>query len=96
MASESDERVKNAAAALRLVGKALLCCFFLAMIILALWFAGVVYEGNRIFAIHKAWFAMSREQFDLVHYCGMAFLKISALVFFLLPAIGIWLAARSK
>ena len=92
----SSEDVKRAAASLRLVGKALLCCFFFAMIVLAVWFAGLVYEGDRIYAIHKAWFEMSRSEFDLIQYRGMIFFKLGALLFFLLPSIGIWLVARPK
>ncbi len=96
MSPDSNSGVRNAAAGLRLVGKALLCCFFFAMIVLAMWFAGIVYEGDRIYSIHKAWFEMSRSEFDLIQYRGMMFFKLGAVLFFLLPSIGIWLAARSK
>ena len=96
MASENQDAERNAAVQLRLVGKALWCSFFFSAIVLALWFGGLVYEGDRIYQIHTAWFEMSRTQFDLIHYCGLAVLKLTAMMLFLFPAIGIWLVTRNK
>ena len=96
MTVENKEEVRKAAAVLRLLGKVLLCSFLFALLMLTLWFAALVYQGDRVYEIHTAWFAMSRAEFDLIHYCGMGFLKLSAVVFFLAPALAIWLVARPK
>lgn len=81
---------------LRLVSRVLFCSFLFAALVLAMWFAALVYEGDRVYEIHKAWFEMTRSQFDLIQYGGMAYLKLTALVFFLFPAIGIWLVTRKR
>jgi hypothetical protein len=38
---------------------------------------------------------MTRQQFDLIIYCGMGFVKLSAFVFFLIPYVALRLVLRA-
>jgi len=72
------------------LSRVLLGAFGLGMLLLLVWFGAVALFGDFVYAMHKAFFALSRERFDAIHYAGMAFVKSSLLLLFLFP----WLAIR--
>ena len=51
-----------------------------------------VVGGDWIYSIHSKWFDLSKHEFALMNYCGMALVKLCAIVFFLfvegLPIFG--------
>jgi hypothetical protein len=77
------------------IAKVLLRCFVLAYLLLLLWTALVVFVPGPIHAQGK-WFGLSPDEVDVIHYCGIAFVKLCALLFFLFPYISIWLVLRRK
>ena len=70
--------------------------FIISYAILVLWFLMFLCAPDSLYVLNTTWFAVSRHEFDLVNYCGMAFLKIINLVFFLSPylSIKLWLRKR--
>jgi hypothetical protein len=40
------------------------------------------------------WFGLTPHEIDLIHYCGIAFVKMCVLIFFLFPYVSIRLLLR--
>ena len=53
--------------------------------ILLVWFCAFVLLHDWMRHLHGRWFCLSNEQFDTVHYAGMAVYKIGVLLFNLVP-----------
>ncbi|QHH93500.1 conserved hypothetical protein [Acinetobacter proteolyticus] len=68
--------------------------FFLYMtilnyIVLILWFLAFVFAKDSIKRLHRHWFSLSEQQFDAIHYGGMAIYKIAILLFGLVPYLAL-------
>ena len=63
----------------------LLWCTALNYGILLLWFIVFTFAHDLVHAIHSRWFHLTRDQFDAIHYFGMAIYKIGILIFNLVP-----------
>jgi hypothetical protein len=63
----------------------LLWCTTLNYGILLVWFIVFTYAHDLVYAIHTRWFHLSTDQFDAIHYSGMAIYKIGILIFNLVP-----------
>lgn len=61
--------------------------------ILLIWFVTLKYWRDLIYGLHGRWFRLSIEQFDMVHYGGMAIYKIGIILFNLVPLIAILIIA---
>lgn len=57
--------------------------------VLFLWFAVFRLAHDWIFRLHGKWFRLTVEQFDAIHYAGMAIYKIGVLLFVLVPYIAL-------
>ena len=77
------------------ISKILLRSFVLGFLFLLLWAACYVLIPGPIYAQGK-WFGLSPHEMDVIHYCGMAFVKMCVLMFFLFPYISIRLVLRGK
>ena len=42
-----------------------------------------------VYQIHGKWFKLSVEKFDAIHYAGMAFFKMSIILFNIVPYIAL-------
>lgn len=69
-------------------------CFFLSFALLIVWFFFYVLAGDRGYNMHAQWFELSRHDYALVNYYGMAFTKICAIIFFLIPYFAIRVVLR--
>jgi hypothetical protein len=57
---------------------------------LLLWWAlFILLAHDLVYRLHSRWFKLSVEQFDAIHYTGMAFFKIMVLLFNLAPYIAL-------
>ena len=70
--------------------------FLISYAILVLWFLMVLFAPDSLYGLNTRWFAITRHEFDLVNYSGIAFLKIINLVFFLCPYLSIKLLLRKR
>ena len=59
---------------------------------LLIWFLAFVFAHDPMYRLHTRWFRISREQFDAIHYLGMAICKVLVLVFFLAPLLALHLS----
>ena len=61
---------------------------------LLLWWAlFILLAHDWVYRMHSRWIKLSVEQFDAIHYAGMAFFKIIVFVFNLAPYIALWIVA---
>jgi len=67
----------------------LLCCTILNYLILLLWFIAFTVGHNWMFKLHGRWFRLTPDQFDSLHYGGMAVYKIGILLLNLAPLIAL-------
>jgi hypothetical protein len=63
--------------------------FLISYAVLLLWFLVFLFAPDFLYGMNTKWFAISRSEFDLINYGGMAFLKLINLVFFLSPYLSI-------
>ena len=70
--------------------------FLISYAILIVWFLIFLFAPDCFYALNTKWFAISRIEYDLINYGGMAFLKILNLVFFLCPYLAIKLLLWKK
>ncbi|HZR82920.1 MAG TPA: hypothetical protein VFD92_17625 [Candidatus Binatia bacterium] len=73
----------------QLVRSFLLWCTAMNYAILVVWFLVFVAARDRLRAIHTSWFRLGDEQFDALHYAGMAAYKIGILTFNLVPLVAL-------
>jgi heme/copper-type cytochrome/quinol oxidase subunit 2 len=71
-------------------------CFFLIYALLLIWFVFYWAGGDWGYNLTSHWFKVSKHEYDLLCYCGIAFIKICALIFFLAPYIAIKLVLRKN
>ena len=59
------------------------------MSILTLWFFLFMFAHDWLHQLHSKWFKLPAENFDTIHYAGMAFYKISIFLFNLVPFLAL-------
>jgi hypothetical protein len=72
----------------------LIRCFFLIYALLLIWFIFYLVGGDWGYNLTTQWFKVSKHEYDLLSYCGISFVKICVLIFFLAPYIAIKLFLR--
>jgi uncharacterized protein DUF6868 len=68
---------------------ALLWCAVINYGVLLVWFLFVILARDFMHRLHGRRFRLSREQFDMVHYAGMAIFKLGIILFNLLPYVAL-------
>jgi hypothetical protein len=68
-----------------IVRQVLAWCSLINIVLLMAWFLGLVVARDWVHGLHGRWFRLTDEQFDAVHYAGMAFFKLTVLVFNIVP-----------
>jgi hypothetical protein len=57
--------------------------------LLYVWFLLLALAHDWLYKLHHRWFSISREQFDAIHYAGMAMFKIGIILLNLTPYIAL-------
>ena len=57
--------------------------------ILIIWFLLFIFAKDWMKSLHGQWFKLTDQQFDVVHYSGMAIYKIGILLLNLVPFIAL-------
>lgn len=57
--------------------------------VLLLWFLAFMLAHESLYRLHARWFQLSVEEFDAIHYSGMALYKICTLVLNVAPYIAV-------
>ena len=74
----------------------LIRCFLLGILLLLVWGVLILFAGEYVYCLHYTLIPITRQQFYAIHYAGMAFTKITICLLFLLPYLGIKLAAKKQ
>ena len=53
------------------------------------WFLWILFAHDFVYRMHSRWFKVSVEKFDAIHYAGMAFYKITIIVFNVVPYLAL-------
>ena len=53
------------------------------------WFFFILFAHDWTYQLHSKWFKLSVDQFDSIHYVGMALFKIAILLFNLTPYLAL-------
>ena len=64
--------------------------------VLMVWFLVFIVAHDWMYLLHGRWFRLSIEQFDMIHYAGMAVYKIGILLLNLVPWITLHFCQRSS
>jgi hypothetical protein len=75
---------------LDVVAKILLRCWVFGLVLLLIWFGLFMLVPNVIYGLHGSMFDLSPHELNVIHYSGMAFLKVIVICFFFIP----WAATR--
>lgn len=79
-----------------MLAKILIRCFLYGMILLVFVFVFFLLVDDWAYSIHSKWYQITKDQFDLIMYVSMSFIKLSLFVWFLLPYIAIKMVLRKK
>jgi hypothetical protein len=71
----------------------LLWCAVVNYAVLFAWFLAFTLAHGSLYRLHARWFRLSENQFDAIHYSGMAAYKIAALSLNVAPYIALRIAA---
>jgi hypothetical protein len=69
----------------------LLWCMVFNAAMLFWWFFLFVFAHDLLYRLHTKWFKISPEQFDAIHYAGIAFYKILIILFNVVPFLALWI-----
>jgi hypothetical protein len=72
------------------LAKVLLRCFVLGFLLLLIWVGAFVLARDVIHNLHGKMFKLTPHELNIIHYCGIAFVKLCVFLFFLFP----WIAIR--
>jgi hypothetical protein len=76
------------------LARLLIYCAAINYAVLIAWFGMFLTAHDWLYRLHARWFRLSPEAFDAIHYGGMAVYKLGVLLFAVVPALAIYLAAR--
>ncbi len=80
---------------LEITSRILLRCFILNFALILFWFfLFLIGNGQWGYEIHSKIFDITRHEFVLINYCGMAFVKLCNIIFFLFPYVAIRLVLK--
>ena len=63
------------------------------MVVMLVWLVFFVFAHDFMHRLHGRWFSMPREQFDRIHYAGMAIFKLGNIMFFIAPYLALRIMA---
>lgn len=81
---------------IEIVREILLWCAIINYAVLLCWFLCFILAHDWIQRFHGRWFRMSVEQFDAVHYAGMAIYKIGILLLNLVPYLALLIIGKGS
>jgi hypothetical protein len=81
---------------LDILSSILIRCFVIGVVFVMFWFIFFLLSGDAGYRIHTKLFQISRHEYDLLNYYGMAFVKVCNFLFFLFPYIAIRIVLRQR
>jgi len=82
---------------LEVMAKILIRCFILNFALILIWFVFFLIGSSRWgYEFHSKVFDITRHEFAVINYCGIAFAKLCNIIFFLFPYFSIRLVLKLK
>lgn len=78
------------------LAKVLLRCWLFGLLLLAIWVGAFLLAGDVICRLHGGLFGLSPHELSLIHYGGMAFVKLVVILLFFFPWAAIRLVLRKR
>jgi len=79
---------------LEVIAKILLLCWLFGFVLLFIWLAA--FMSGAVYKLHGPLMDLSAHELDVIHYCGIASLKLCVIVFFFFPWLAIRLVLRKR
>jgi hypothetical protein len=70
---------------IEIIRAALGWCTLINWGLLLWWFLFLILAHDWTYRVHSKWFKLSVDQFDAIHYAGMALFKVGIILFNLVP-----------
>jgi hypothetical protein len=77
------------------IATVLLRCFVLGLAILLLWFVAYLLASDLMYRQGKL-FDLTPHEINVINFCGIAFVKVCVLLFFLFPYLAVRLVLRIR
>ncbi len=74
---------------IEMVRDGFLWCTLINYGVLLVWFLVFILARDFMQRLHGRWFQLSRQQFDVIHYAGMAVFKLGIILFNLVPYVAL-------
>lgn len=71
------------------LAQVLIRSFIIGAVMLLVTLVFLLLVSNLAYSVHSSYFDITRQQFDIIMYCGLGLMKIMLFVFFLIPYIAI-------
>lgn len=68
-------------------------CLGINYAVLLLWAGAFIFAHDRLWRLHRRWFHITPEAFDLLNWAGLAGYKIGVLLLNLAPLVALYTAA---
>lgn len=78
------------------MAKVLIRSWWLGVGLIFLWFVVFLLTNEWGYNLHSRWFEITKQEYDLLNYYGMAFVKMIIFFFFLIPYLSIRMVFCSK
>jgi hypothetical protein len=78
----------------RTCASVLLWCWIFGFVLLFVWTGAVV--SGIVYRVHGPLMELSRDQLEVIHYCGLGLFKLTLLTLFFIPWLAIRLVLRKK
>jgi len=72
----------------------LLRCWIFGFVLLFIWLGA--FMSGAVYKLHGPLMGLSDHDLNVIHYCGMAFLKLVVICFFFFPWLAIRLVLRKR
>jgi hypothetical protein len=69
-------------------------CVILNYAVLIGWFLAFMFAHSWLYRLHTKWFRLTENQFDVIHYSGMAAYKIAAISLNVVPYVALRIATN--
>lgn len=79
---------------LDVIAKILLRCWIFGLLLVAIWFAFFMLASGVLYNLHGKLFGLSPHELNIIHYSGMALVKLAVICFFFFPWAAIRLVLR--
>jgi hypothetical protein len=68
-------------------------CAVLNIALLLWWAFFMIFAHDWVYRMHSKWFYLEQQRFDAIHYAGIAFYKLSIIIFNVAPYLALRIIA---